>query len=480
MRRPALISLALVSCLSEPTTAPPPVAPAVAPDLAPSEPAPAYHSPGGALLESKEVDGWVERAPSRPASAPDAGLDLGELSGGGGLGARGYGIGGGGTASGFGSLSTSGYGKGGGASSPSAAPEGRIGSRAERHRAAPTQAEPLRAARTDDNQEFSAFLEFLATWSDRPGLSDQVQRVDVSGRTWVEVRDASGAPAPDVQLTLLSGDRVVHRARTYGDGRAPLYPSLAEGSGAWSLRVDTSDGSTMHPWTGEPVQLTSDLSAPASQAVPLDVAILLDTTGSMGDEIDRIKQTLFNVTERVKGLDRPVDLRFGAVLYRDLGDDYVTRRYPFTSDVKAFDRALRDVTADGGGDMPESLNQGLAEVVHGLTWREHAARVSFLVADAAPHMDYEQDRPYGDTALAALAAGIRVHTVAASGLDPAGTYVFRQIAQLTRGEFIFIEYGSTEATARSHGVSGAEQRTSNNLDQILFERIAAEVEGWRR
>ncbi len=71
-----------------------------------------------------------------------------------------------------------------------------------------------------------------------------------------------------------------------------------------------------------------------------------------------------------------------------------------------------------------------------------------------------------------------MHSVAASGLDGLGTLVFRQVAQLTRGKFVFIEYGSTEQSAASHGVGG--NVSSNNLDDILFEQIRDEVAGWGR
>src|SRR5690606_116710 len=104
--------------------------------------------------------------------------------------------------------------------------------------------------------------------------------------------------------------------------------------------------------------------------------------------------------------------------------------------------ALRTITAGGGGDFPESLNQGLAQAVAGVAWRRTAAKVVFLIADAPPHTDYQDDIPYGESLKDALARGVRIHAVAASGLDPFGSLVFRQTAQYTRGRFIFIEYGT--------------------------------------
>ena len=79
--------------------------------------------------------------------------------------------------------------------------------------------------------------------------------------------------------------------------------------------------------------------------------------------------------------------------------------------------------------------------------------------------------------VAAVARGIRIHSVAASGLRGAGSFVFRQLAHFTRGQFIFIEYGDdVKASAEEHGV--AADVASNNLDDILFEQIRAEITGW--
>jgi hypothetical protein len=205
----------------------------------------------------------------------------------------------------------------------------------------------------------------------------------------------------------------------------------------------------------------------------LDGMFLIDTTGSMGDEIASIKASLLKVTEQLRAMEREFQLRYGAVLFRDIGDEYVTATHAFTSDIEAFDRALASVKAQGGGDGPESVNQGLAQSIGGVEWREGAAKVVFLIGDAPPHMDYAGDTWYGESVRAAVGKGIRVHSVAASGLDGRGTLVWRQIAQFTRGKFIFIEYGSTAASAESHGVKGAVK--SNNLEDILFEQIRDEL-----
>ncbi len=347
---------------------------------------------------------------------------------------------------------------------------------------APQGGSPLKAGKTDDNVDYDAFLAFLDTWSGKPGVAGNHVPVDVRDRRFVKVHDGAGNPLPGARISVvdLDKDQLAWSGTTYGDGVAPFYPHVAGASqaeGNWLVQAEMNGEWASVKWDGvsEEVALTVDVSA-AQGAVDLDVVFLIDTTGSMSDEIARIKSTLLSVTDKVKGIEGGVDLRYGAVLYRDIGDEYLTRHTPLTSDVQGFDNILKGISANGGGDGPESLNQGLSIAVSEMEWRDNAAKLVFLVADAPPHMDYQGDTTYADASLAALSQGIKVHTVAASGLDDFGSLVFRQSAQLSRGQFVFIEYGSTAASAADHGVTG--QVNSNNLDAILFEQIQREVEGW--
>lgn len=42
------------------------------------------------------------------------------------------------------------------------------------------------------------------------------------------------------------------------------------------------------------------------------------------------------------------------------------------------------MSASGGGDGPEAVADGLYEVLH-MDWRDEAAKVGVLIADAPPH-----------------------------------------------------------------------------------------------
>jgi hypothetical protein len=343
-------------------------------------------------------------------------------------------------------------------------------------------AAPLKAGATDDNAEFAEFVKFLSSWSDRADTAGQADLMDVRDRHFVRVTDAKAQPIPTAQVRVTDlGAQRTWSGTTYGDGRAAFYPRIGtRGIVSSSYAVEASFGgqTVRSNWDGKSdLELKFDADRAIKGAIQLDVVFVIDTTGSMGDEIDRIKGTLVSVTDRLRGLRQEFSLRYGAMLFRDRGDDYVTREIPFTTDIQAFSRLLQSVDAGGGGDIPESVNAALNDAV-AMAWRPGAAKVMFLIGDAAPHMDYG-DATYGEASRVALSKGVRIHSVAASGLEPLGTLIWRQVAQLTRGKFIFIEYGgSAAATADSHGVKG--DFKSNNLDDIIYEQVRDEVAGWGR
>ena len=195
----------------------------------------------------------------------------------------------------------------------------------------------------------------------------------------------------------------------------------------------------------------------------IDVLFLLDATGSMGDEIDRLKTSIDSVAARVTALEGSPDVRFAMTVYRDEGDAFLNRTYDFTSDVQAFRAALADVVAEGGGDYPEALDEAFAEAVDRPSWRDPAStlQLMFLVADAPPHVE-RQVKGYDESIRSAVSRGIKVFPVASSESDDQAEAVFRQIAQATGARFVFLSYGA----------GGAATGPSTDIDKTDYEELA--------
>ncbi|WP_139902638.1 VWA domain-containing protein [Clostridium thermarum] len=83
----------------------------------------------------------------------------------------------------------------------------------------------------------------------------------------------------------------------------------------------------------------------------LDLMFVVDTTGSMQDELDYLKAELKNVIRRVDAeASQSLDIRLSCNYYRDQGDEYVVRPFPFTRDIDEVINDMNKQYADGGGD----------------------------------------------------------------------------------------------------------------------------------
>ena len=82
---------------------------------------------------------------------------------------------------------------------------------------------------------------------------------------------------------------------------------------------------------------TLPLSAGLSQALAkptVEVAFVLDTTGSMGGLIEGAKRKIWSIATAIVDSNPDADIRMGLVAYRDIGDDYVTRKIELTRDIQ--------------------------------------------------------------------------------------------------------------------------------------------------
>jgi hypothetical protein len=338
----------------------------------------------------------------------------------------------------------------------------------------------VQAGEWDDNANFRDFQRYLKRQAD-----DRAHKVDVSDRRILVVRDSDGKAVPDCRITIADGARKVGLISSPA-GRALLFPHAEHLSGqTLTARAECHNASASATVAAHGDELTDlHLDTPRSLAAvrTLDVAFILDTTGSMSEEIAAVKRTLTRVAHDLDRQDLRV--RVGLVEFRDRGDQYVTRVRPFSTDIAAFAKTIEEISANGGGDFPESVNAGVHVALHDLKWDETAVgRFAFLVGDAPPHLDYAQDFDYADEMKFAAHRGIEIFTVAASGMDDLGQTVWRQIAQYTGGTNLFILRGGAgpQSTGAGDPKSSCGDRQSNytsgQLDELLVGVITRELRG---
>ncbi|KAG9123423.1 hypothetical protein FRC07_014957 [Ceratobasidium sp. 392] len=141
--------------------------------------------------------------------------------------------------------------------------------------------------------------------------------------------------------------------------------------------------STLTTWANSP-----DIGGATSG---LDILFLLDATSSMQTYIDQVRDNVQKMCDSLAGSGKwPAGSpRFGFVTFRDhppQEPNFLTRVYPFDSDVDAIKSNLSRVVAAGGGDGPEAQCDALAEAIGSkVSWKKDATRIVVLITDSPPH-----------------------------------------------------------------------------------------------
>jgi Mg-chelatase subunit ChlD len=176
----------------------------------------------------------------------------------------------------------------------------------------------------------------------------------------------------------------------------------------------------------------------------LEMVFAIDTTGSMGGLIEGAKQRIWGIVNEVMQSESRPNVRIGLVAYRDRGDRYVTEVFPMTDNLDAVYTTLMDYRAEGGGDTPENVRRALADAVHKTGWSQQSDRIAqvvFLVGDAPPHTDYQEEPDTKATAVAARRKGMIVNAIQCG--DISGTKeVWQEIAQHGGGRYFAIPQDS--------------------------------------
>lgn len=181
----------------------------------------------------------------------------------------------------------------------------------------------------------------------------------------------------------------------------------------------------------------------------VEVVFVLDTTGSMSGLIAAAKEKIWSIASSLAQAESAPEIRIGLVAYRDRGDSYVTRVTALSSDLDSLYATLMDYQASGGGDTPESVNKALNDALHEIAWSQdqNTYQAVFLVGDAPPHKDYQDELQYPKILAEARKRGIVVNAIQAGSARATGIE-WQQIAALGAGEFFQVDQsGSAVAVA---------------------------------
>ena len=234
---------------------------------------------------------------------------------------------------------------------------------------------PLSAEEQQQAQSQDDDWEGEPSLKDLPGLLTMEELAPKQAKSTASPPPAIGAPAP------------IRRAEL----SAP--PPVMEGLGPMTIPVNAGDSST--PLLGNIANIGSINGAIGGigggfgdyvgglRKVGLDVALVIDATDSMQFVTDSVKKRMIKLVASLRQMV-PTS-RIGIVAYRDKGEEYITKWVDLsfsTSKIQAF---LANLRADGGGDWPEAVYEGIEAAINDLNWRKRSKRIIILVPGSPPH-----------------------------------------------------------------------------------------------
>jgi len=311
--------------------------------------------------------------------------------------------------------------------------------------------------------------------------------INITERIILNVKDGLGNSLPDANLKIFAGKEELENGLSYSDGSYLFFPTeYKKNISEYRLEVEyagITDEMIIDRQGKREIDVSmANIQKAATENIPLDVLFILDTTGSMGEEIRRLRNSIEIINLNISEISPKPDIRYGMVLYRDVNDIYNTKIIPLNDSLPTFQEQLFEVFSGGGGDTPENLQAALDDALNKISWSADGVRLAFIITDAPPHLDYEQDYTYVNAVHDAKRKGIKLFSIGTGGLPIGGEYVLRQISQYTYSNYVFLTYG--EKGESEGGAPGSvshhtgENFQTDKLEAIIIRKVKEELHNY--
>lgn len=314
-----------------------------------------------------------------------------------------------------------------------------------------------------DNNEKGKFAEYIGknAWG-----FNSLQRVKVTVSGGEDNLPAAGA-------TVVCKDtkgNPCFTAITDANGVAYLFTDLAEGT----VAVTAGESTVEENFSANTRELSLHLDRTEEKPNRIELMFVVDVTGSMGDELDYLKNEIADVVDRVANANDGVQISLALLFYRDHSDKETFRYYDFTNvndpvGLQTQQEAIDAQSATGGGDWPEAVDEALQMAVEKQWGSDASTKIIFQVLDAPPHSGEQYQTTYREAVLTAAKKGIRICPVICSGADVELEYLVRQAAIYTAGTFVYLTDDS--GIGNGHYDPGLENVTVEALNSLMVRLI---------
>lgn len=298
-----------------------------------------------------------------------------------------------------------------------------------------------------------------------------------NNRVSVQVKQNSN-PAVNVSVAIKKNQDVIWETKTDNFGIAELWIGLFDKETTidvanYSLFINDQQVDTPVKCFEDGI-ISIELNSIQNTSNKVELSFIVDATGSMGDELEFLKDDLKSVIQRVKNENSTLDIFTSTVFYRDEGDAYVVKHSNFTNDITSTLNFINQQSADGGGDFPEAVDTALNTAINNLQWSDNSkTRIAFLMLDAPPHYTNQIISRLQSLIKKASHKGIKLIPVTASGIDKETEFLMRFFSVSTNGTYVFITNHSGIGNDHLEASVGAyDVETLNDLLVRLINKYA--------
>lgn len=291
------------------------------------------------------------------------------------------------------------------------------------------QAGQLTSSALFDNDHYDYWKKLISSTDNEKGIYDNYESrfsFNTKNRIKITLKNASG-----VEVTIDE-----QTARTDVNGVAYIYPTVTKEEYDLKIKYVNINNETIELSK----QINGDFEMSIDDAKPrenvIELMLIIDTTGSMGDELEYLKSELAYVIEEIKKNNNDISIYISLLFYRDQNDAYITKYVEFTDDVNLTIAELKKQGANEGGDFEEAVQIAFNEALQKNWTSKNSTKIILHVADAPAH---DQDiQQWNECVLKASSMGIQIITIASSGIDRKTEYFFRAQSMITNGVYTYL------------------------------------------
>ena len=245
----------------------------------------------------------------------------------------------------------------------------------------------------------------------------------------------NGPKGIDFEVSLLNEQKeVVYTSHPDSFGVCYLFPNWYNDS--YNILVKYINKDTLEEVVTEYNiyrEITLNIKAVKVEKEIIDLMFVVDTTASMTEELDYLKNEINNVIEDVASINSCI-VNVAVLLYKDKGEVYETLYSDFTTNVNDQVEFLSNKIAYGGGDYEEAVDVAINEAYNKSWSSVPSTKILVHIGDAPAHD--ENISEWYNAMLNLCGKGVQLITVASSGINKKTEYLFRSMTLISNGYYV--------------------------------------------